>query len=356
MIPGSDDLLPVIDKAAPAIRGCPICGSAGRTKYVALDDQVSGVPGEWGIIECTAGSCGLLWLGSRLGSRDLEAAYANYHTHADNGVSRGAIGHALEALTRAYLSEELGYPRVQGPIATAILALLAHLHPGGRDAFAARVVYLPRQASGSRLLDVGCGHGRLLARLVELGWYGRGVDVDPAAVRAARKRGLEVDLGELGGVGLEPQSFDAIIVNHVIEHVRDSVELLRECRRLLRRGGCLVVVTPNATGDGHLRFGRDWRGLEPPRHLQIFTPGALRKAALAAGFPDPEIRTTSAGARFFAEQSWNIRGLRAGRSHKVGGRTLITIAALALQYRQRLRLVRDPSAGDEIILRAHVAT
>jgi 2-polyprenyl-3-methyl-5-hydroxy-6-metoxy-1,4-benzoquinol methylase len=79
----------------------------------------------------------------------------------------------------------------------------------------------------------------------------------------------------------------------VIEHVPDPASLLKECRRVLRPGGKLVVATPNCKSLGHSLFKENWRGLEPPRHLQILSPLALRRFLSEAGFKQVKIMTVN---------------------------------------------------------------
>ncbi|MBN2408840.1 MAG: class I SAM-dependent methyltransferase, partial [Candidatus Aminicenantes bacterium] len=79
-------------------------------------------------------------------------------------------------------------------------------------------------------------------------------------------------------------SFQAIVMNHVIEHVPDPSGVLRKCRRLLAPGGRMVIVTPNPAGLGHRLFKKSWANLDPPRHPHLFSPKALRAAAEEAGF------------------------------------------------------------------------
>jgi SAM-dependent methyltransferase len=72
-----------------------------------------------------------------------------------------------------------------------------------------------------RLLDVGCGVGLLLQTAREAGWTPVGVDISPWPVEYARSRKLEAHLGELSEDRFEPESFDVIVLNHVVEHVPD---------------------------------------------------------------------------------------------------------------------------------------
>jgi SAM-dependent methyltransferase len=82
----------------------------------------------------------------------------------------------------------------------------------------------------------------------------------------------------------EPGGYDVITLSHVIEHVHDPSALLRAIYRMLRPGGLLWLETPNLDSLGHARFGRNWRGLEPPRHLLLFSVDSLKFALAQAGF------------------------------------------------------------------------
>ncbi|MGH2395464.1 MAG: class I SAM-dependent methyltransferase [bacterium] len=127
-----------------------------------------------------------------------------------------------------------------------------------------------QSAPRGRLLDVGCGSGRFLVHMRDLGWEVTGVEPDPVAVRVAhRSFHLNVASGTLEDAGFPESCVDVVTMNHVIEHVPDPISSLRECNRVLREGGRLVVVTPNVHSLGHWYFNHSWRGLEVPRHLQL---------------------------------------------------------------------------------------
>jgi len=61
-------------------------------------------------------------------------------------------------------------------------------------------------------------------------------------------------------------------------------------------GGKLILTTPNANGLAHKIYKEFWRGLEPPRHIQIFTPNSLEDLVRRAGFSEVQVRTLSTGA------------------------------------------------------------
>jgi 2-polyprenyl-3-methyl-5-hydroxy-6-metoxy-1,4-benzoquinol methylase len=145
----------------------------------------------------------------------------------------------------------------------------------------------------------------------DLGWEAVGVEPDAKAANVAKtKYKVEVAIGALETAGFADESFDAITLNHVVEHVGDPIELLRRCGNLLRQGGRVVVTTPNAESLGHRIFQEHWRGFEVPRHLMVFSPGTLKQLASKAGLSIDMLRTSARGAHAFYLES---RLLKAGR-------------------------------------------
>src|SRR5207237_8067181 len=120
-------------------------------------------------------------------------------------------------------------------------------------------------------LEFGCGGVQFMSRRAEAGWNVGGIEPDPKAVQALRARkGFDVR-ASLADFGEGAEAFDVVTMSHVIEHVTDPIGTLRSLRRILRPGGLLLITTPNAASLGSRVFGKYWRGLEPPRHLNVFT-------------------------------------------------------------------------------------
>jgi len=147
--------------------------------------------------------------------------------------------------------------------------------------------FLPFIGDASRhlpVLDLGCGPGVFLDLLRERGRSARGIELDPDAAAACRRRGLDVvqaDLLEfLRG---EPEaSYAAVYCSHVLEHFAygDACRLLEEARRVLIPDGRIVVVTPNPASLAVISeiFWLD------PTHVRPY-PGPLIEQMMAgAGF------------------------------------------------------------------------
>ncbi len=151
-----------------------------------------------------------------------------------------------------------------------------------------------------RLLDVGCSSGALLRVAQAMGFAGRGVEPAPRAARAARAAGLEVHCGLLEEAGFAAGSFDAITLLEVIEHLREPAVLLRECHRLLRPGGAMLVGTGNAASWTATAMGARWEYFHIDRHgghVSFFNPDSLERLARRCGFR--VARRTARNLRFF---------------------------------------------------------
>jgi 2-polyprenyl-3-methyl-5-hydroxy-6-metoxy-1,4-benzoquinol methylase len=253
-----------------------------------------------------------VWLDPRPLSEEIAKLYHGYYTHASSDEWEGVpyawgIGSQIRRATWAVLALGYGYRALaigrKGAVAGRILRRFGLL----MDIVGATIMWLP-SSPGGQLLDVGCGGGHFLARMQSLGWRVRGVEPDAEAVSIARRHfNLNVYQGTLADGHFPPNEFDAVTMNHVIEHAPHPVELLQECRRVLKVGGRLVVVTPNADSLGRSRFGKAWRGWEPPRHLFLFAPDTLRACSERAGLRIDRLCTTARLAPGIWRESARIR-------------------------------------------------
>lgn len=268
---------------------CPLCKATRRTLlHEELDDRLfQCAPGKWTMFVC--GGCGLAYLDPRPNLATIGMAYQSYFTHHES-VDVDPANHGGEPLQRLkqfvlrqYIHLKFGQQR-RWPV--SILGYLVYLRPRQRVAFDSAMRHLPRPEAGQNLLDIGCGSGRFMAWARAAGWLCTGTEIDPRAADRARTRGFEIHLGEITELLATGRRFHAITISHVIEHVHDPRALLQAARQLLEPGGVLWIETPNLTSHGHDRFGPAWRGLEPPRHLQLFNHDLLKKLLLQAGFCD----------------------------------------------------------------------
>ena len=98
-------------------------------------------------------------------------------------------------------------------------------------------------APGARILDAGCGSGRMLDELGPRG-HVSGIDASAAAVAATRRRGHRAWRCDIERLPFADASFDLVTCLDVIEHTPDDRRTLGELRRVTRPGGILVVTVP----------------------------------------------------------------------------------------------------------------
>jgi 2-polyprenyl-3-methyl-5-hydroxy-6-metoxy-1,4-benzoquinol methylase len=329
---------------------CLFCGAPGAILYSDLEDLLfCCAPGKWTIKQCPDPACCLAWLDPMPLADDLWKAYRTYYTHegltTKNGI-RATLKYAFDYARKGYLSWKFGYRQgVTWP--QKLAGLILYLHPGYRFQAEYSVMQLPARLGG-RVLDIGCGSGWLTAFLGSLGWEATGIDADPESVKAACSRGLDVRLGTLEAQGFPADYFDAVVMSHVIEHIHGPLEQLRECHRVLKKGGVLSLTTPNIAGWGHKRFRQYWRGLEPPRHLYIFSPKSLETLAISAGFSIQSLTTAARMASTIYQESQRLSAGFSETAQKSCSRD--KIGGQFFYWREQFLLMLNPDKGEEIIL------
>ncbi|MBI5142726.1 MAG: class I SAM-dependent methyltransferase [Nitrospirae bacterium] len=143
----------------------------------------------------------------------------------------------------------------------------------------------------SKVFDLGCSTGIFLDMAASEGWKPYGTDLNRRLVNENRKRfGDAVSVQDGERIDFPDDSFDAVTLFDVIEHLRDPVSALREAGRVTAPGGFVVLSTPNAAGlfprITYALFGKTigaWEHPTPPGHIYQFSPDTLRRTAEKAG-------------------------------------------------------------------------
>lgn len=241
------------------------------------------------------------------------------------------------------LEAEFADPAARAAAAQAVALLLAPdvpqaeapPMPGVRRALLAlRPLELP---SDARVLDVGCGSGRL-PFLLHLAGFGavQGVDAFLPADRAYAQ-GPTIRRGRLEDL---EGGWDLLMMHHAFEHLADPVgELRAACERMAPDGRVLLRL-PLSDSYAWRRYGADWVQLDAPRHLFLHTRRSLAIAALRAGLTVERVVCDSYEFQFWGSEQYRL-GIplndAAGWRHGAGA-PLFTPVQLARWRRWSARL------------------
>lgn len=181
------------------------------------------------------------------------------------------------------------------------------------------------------VLDFGCGNGGMLLLLDEHVRKAEGLEVNPRAIEQARTLGLTVHAG-LDQLPQRPV-YDAVVSNHVLEHVRDVSTTLERLRGSMKPGGRLLLKLP--LEDWRAREQRVWSKEDIDHHLHTWTPRLIGNVLYEAGFEVDEIRVVTSAwhPRLFPLLKWGL------------GRLAFRALAVLKKRRQLFVVGRVPGAA-----------
>jgi SAM-dependent methyltransferase len=137
-----------------------------------------------------------------------------------------------------------------------------------------------------RVLELGCGMGHLLSWLTPK-YEVFGCDINPWALTQARKNVPGGNFLLLSGdeaYGFPAEAFEIVIAKHVVEHLSQPEEAIREMSRVLKPAGLLVLVTPNLSSPMRKRKKEHWIGYKDPTHISLKPPEDWLAALRLHGF------------------------------------------------------------------------
>jgi SAM-dependent methyltransferase len=176
-----------------------------------------------------------------------------------------------------------------------------------------RIKEIERFKKKGRILDIGCGRGRMLYMLKKRGWETYGTELSERSSRyAVEKLGLKIYQGEFMRSNFPPDFFDCITLWHVLEHLEDPLKNLMEIRRILKEDGLLLIAVPDFGGAQSVFSGKHWFHLDVPRHYSHFTVKTLTTFLDKSGFQFKEEKHFSLEYDPFGllQSTYNLLGLK----------------------------------------------
>ena len=229
---------------------CPICHSE-RTRFLFEGwDLQFGYPDSAFVYQCR--NCDHVFVAGTLTSEQLTDMYTNYYPRGNFNVD-----------------DYEPYKEKKG--------FLYWLD--GEEGLAFR--HVPKNV---RVLDIGCGYCEALGYHKARGCEVYGVEADENARKIADRYGFNVHIGLFDPSQYEPEYFDYVTMNYVLEHVVDPLQTLQEVSRVLKPGGKYIASVPNPTALARYTFGRYWSAWHLPFHRHFFSRRAVKILAEKTGY------------------------------------------------------------------------
>jgi 2-polyprenyl-3-methyl-5-hydroxy-6-metoxy-1,4-benzoquinol methylase len=201
---------------------------------------------------------------------------------------------------------------------------------------------------GFKLLEVGCFTGDLLNYLRKSDIIGEGEDLDPKAAKTANERGLKVFGGSVFDTFFNNKKYDLIVGIAIIEHVEEPVRFLKRLRRMLRKGGKLILQYPNNSSLNAFvsRASRHgWDMYAEEGHIFFYDKNTISRLLKKCGF---ELESWST-ATILNRGKLPIIPWRAPQLEK-SVRSLNQIGLLYSIYKLKLKLLDCFQLGDTTII------
>jgi len=194
----------------------------------------------------------------------------------------------------------------------------------------------------ARILDVGCGSGKLLHRMAAVGFKNL-AGVDPfLSNEISNGNGLRVRKCRLEDVTNE--KYDLVMFHHSLEHVANPKGTLRTAAQLLAPGGKCLVRLP-VVADAWEKYGTGWVQLDPPRHIWVPTEGAMRILAESVGLRVQSVEHDSTGFQFWGSELCRL-GLRLESATPLRLARQFGLRGLR-EFRQRAWVLNRNKRGDQ---------
>ncbi len=248
---------------------CPKCGSDESIIFLKSKDYLYHVPGEYFASECR--QCGFWFQNPRPRPEQLVNLYpTDYSPHSKHtSIAKEIIVWA----SKSYLSRHLGYNHLLDNASDGFhwqsLILFSPFKKWVTD-----VLLIPHYIAEGKLLEIGCGSGRMLLTLRDLGWQQLyGIELVPEVAEQARSQGFSIECGRVEDtLHLYPDEyFDVIISSMVLEHLYNPFQVVRDISAKIKPGGQFLFSTVIRDSiDTKMYAGFCWSLFEFPRHMVYF--------------------------------------------------------------------------------------
>jgi SAM-dependent methyltransferase len=305
---------------------CPLCGSADTAQWVEGRDRQLRVDNEIFVYD-RCGHCGVLFESLRPTPVAIGPYYTEgYGPYVDHG----------NATSRSFT-------KWLNKVALAVSEKIV-CSDGFREEIAR---FYERLTQKPRFLDFGCGAGKFLDRARKFGCDTIGMDFSSVALDEVARRGHRaLAVTDADWRAIPDGTVGMVRMNHVIEHLYDPQVTLKLIFDKMAPGGVLHIATPNSDSLAADEYRQHWFGLDCPRHIIIYNPGALKSLLVETGFCD--VRVIQEPLIKDRARSWVYKEVDAGRRAPVDVTALADDGLLNLRFAFAARKAARRNRSDRI--------
>ena len=294
---------------------CEICGRNDFMGLFTQWDKNLSIKKYFKMQKCK--NCGIIFLNPQPSFNDLREHYSKNKYYSLGRINKGVKSQIRMFFYHLYYSKNKNF---------LLMALLSPLKFYFRGA---------KVIQNGKILDIGAGSGQFLYEMKKLGMNVYGIEPG----EFDKRESLNIFHGDLNKAGYSSNFFDVVSMNHVLEHINNPKETLREVYRILKKGGNFILAVPNTNSFASHLFGKEWYQWDVPRHLFNYSDNLLLKILKKEGFKDIKLEYNSTPSQFVVSMTYLFNLNRKNRMM----RTFLSIFFLPLTY-----LVNFLGKGDQI--------
>lgn len=313
---------------------CQICGNAENNRLHKAREMMFGTRDEFDYLECA--SCGTIQICE---IPDLSRYYPKDYYSLNSDKNGGFENRPRIRLAARFLGNYLLNRK------NFISQLIARKQ-SWLDSFFPSYLKEPLLELNfrSRILDFGCGTGKLLQTLYYYGF--RDLTGADAFIEDDIFYPNGVKIYKLPLSEIEP-FFDLVMLHHSFEHLPNPLESLRQIYKLLPPGKFCLIRIPLAAFAWE-KYGVNWVQLDAPRHLFLFTEKSFRSLAETAGFEVAKVVYDSESFQFFGSERYvqNIAMNEDKNSEGIGSESILTPENLR-EWERTAEILNQQNKGDQ---------